>query len=329
MKRVVSAIKPTGELHIGNYIGTISNWVELQKDSEAFIFIADYHALTINIEPEKLTSNTYHILAMLIALGIDPKTTTLFLQSSVPSQTELAWILNNFVSIGQLQRMTQFKEKSSKNSQNAGLFTYPVLMTADVAAYQATHVPVGDDQIQHLELSREIIRSFNKKVGDQVLVEPQPILSKHPRLMSLNNPDIKMSKSIPGSAIGLLDSDDQIAKTIRRAVTDSDTNSAALSPAMTNLMAILEAVSEPGVVNSCLKDYKNNKLSYSEFKELLTEEVITFLKPIKKAYHSLMTHPDELDKILKKGNAKANQVSRSVLSEVKKSLGVIGAVSLD
>ncbi len=225
MKRLLSGVQPTGELHIGNYLGAVKQMVEFQHDYDAYFFLADLHTLSIKLEPKALHSQALDLIAMLVALGIDPKSSTLFVQSQIPAHAELGQILGNFTSIGQLNRMTQFKEKSDRHGQNVGLFTYPVLQTADIALYGAEVVPVGDDQVQHLELSREIIRSFNQFVKEHILVEPKPLLNQAARIMALNDPTKKMSKSIPGSAIGLLATESEISQTIKKAVTDSDPNS--------------------------------------------------------------------------------------------------------
>ena len=324
MKRLVSGIKPTGELHIGNYIGAIAQYIELQKEYDSFFFIADYHSLTTQPTPEKITENTLQVAAMLLACGIDPKKSTLFVQSAIPEHAELSLIMNNFTSIGQLKRMSQFKEKSNQQGENAGLFTYPILMTADIAIYDAEVVPVGDDQVQHLELSREIIRTINKHTKTELFKEPKPLLSHAPRIMALNNPKVKMSKSFSGSAIGLLDNEAIITKTIKRAVTDSDPNSSEKSPAIKNLFYILKTVSSHETYLHFEDMYKNSKLQYSELKEQLIEDTLEFLKPIQEAYKSIRRDEAGLKKILEEGNKKAQIEAKTKLVEVKKALGLFG-----
>jgi tryptophanyl-tRNA synthetase len=219
--------------------------------------------------------------------------------------------------------MTQFKEKSDQYGQNAGLFTYPILMAADVALYQAELVPAGDDQIQHLELAREIIRSFNAHAG-KVFNEPQPLLTSGSRIMSLKDPTKKMSKSVAGSAIGLLDDEATIIKTIRRAVTDSDPNAATPSKALQNLFAILEVVAGPEAVENMEAMRQDGKLRYSELKELLIEETLNFLRPIQKAYRSLIRDPKALEGLALNGSKRARAIAKENLSIAKKALGLVG-----
>src|SRR3989344_395532 len=199
-KRLVSGIQPSGTLHIGNYLGAIKQWVDLQNDYDCYFFIADYHALTQKPSPHKFREQTLQTMAMLVALGVDPKNCILFVQSQVPEHAELALLLSPFATVGQMSRMTQYKEKSDRHGQNIGLLTYPVLMAADIFLYQAEVVPVGDDQVQHLELAREVVRSFNSHTG-KTFVEPKPLLTHAARVMALNDPTKKMSKSVVGSAI--------------------------------------------------------------------------------------------------------------------------------
>jgi tryptophanyl-tRNA synthetase len=324
MKRLVSGIQPTGTLHIGNYIGAVKQWAELQDTHDAFFFLADYHTLTSRPKPEILRQNTLELTAMLVALGLDPKSCTLFLQSDVPEHTELAWILNNFATLGQLNRMTQFKEKTDQYGQYVGLFTYPVLQTADVALYDGEIVPVGNDQVQHLELSREIIRSLNNHVGEELIKEPKPLITKNSRIMALNDPAKKMSKSIPGSAIGLLDDEGTIVRTIKRAVTDSDPNATTLSPALKNLFALLETFSTAETFAHFEGLQKNGKLQYGELKEQLIEDILAFLKPVQKTYQSLIKREDQLLKILEEGKKKAKPIAEKKIIEVKKALGLLG-----
>lgn len=323
MKRLVSGIKPTGQLHIGNYIGAIAQYVEQQNEYDSFFFVADYHSLTTQPKPAELTEGTLHVAAMLIACGVDPKKATLFVQSAVPEHAELSTIMSNFTTMGQLNRMTQFKEKSSQYGQLAGLFTYPVLMAADVAIYDAEVVPVGDDQVQHLELAREIIRSLNKHAGTELFKEPKPLLSHAPRIMALNNPTKKMSKSIPGSAVGLLDDEGAITRAIKRAVTDSDPNSGKKSPALDNLFAILKTVSSHVTYLHFEKLHDSGKLQYSELKEQLIDDTLKFLAPIQKSYKSLRSDDTGLRNILAQGNETARKVAAGKLQTVKNALGLI------
>jgi len=323
MKRLLSGIQPTGELHIGNYLGAVKQWVELQNEYDTFIMLADYHTLTARPEPKALHKQTLDLLAMLLALGIDPKRSTVFIQSQISAHTELAWIMNNFTSLGQLNRMTQFKEKSDTHGQTVGLFTYPVLQTADIALYGAQAVPVGEDQVQHLELSREIVRSINNFVGKDILVEPKPLLNTSSRIMALNNPTKKMSKSIAGSAIGLLASETEITQTIKRAVTDSDPNSSELSGGVKNLFLILEGIGSPETVKKMEAMRQEGKLRYSELKEQLIEDLIAFLKPVQKTYQSIRSDERVLLKVAEAGRAKAEPIASETLKRTKEALGLV------
>lgn len=321
-KRLVSGIQPTGALHLGNYLGAIKQWTDLQHDYDAYYFIADYHALTGRPKPEDLRKNSLELTAMLIALGVDPKKCALFLQSDVPEHTELGWILNNFSTLGQLNRMTQFKEKSDQYGQYVGLFTYPVLQTADIALYNAQTVPVGEDQVQHLELAREIIRNFNNHVGSDVLVEPKPLLTKAARVMALNDPAKKMSKSIPGSAVLLTDDAATLERTLKRAVTDSDPNSSEKSPAIANLFLLLENFSTPEMVRHFDEQYAKGTIRYSELKEQLIEDIGEFLTPVQKTYNQLLANPKELHTILENGAEKARPVAAETVKRAKAALGL-------
>lgn len=327
MTRLFSGIQPSGALHIGNYLGAIKQWVELQHDYDAFFCVVDYHALTGRPKPAELQKNTLELVAMLVALGIDPKSSTLFLQSDLPEHTELGWILNNFATIGQLNRMTQYKEKSDQYGQYVGLFTYPLLQTADIALYDAEVVPVGEDQLQHLELAREVIRSLNSHVGDRVLVEPKPLLTKAARVMALNDPSKKMSKSVAGSAILLTDTQATVEQTLKRAVTDSDPNSSQKSPAITNLFLLLESFSDPEQVRHFEEQYTKGTIHYSELKEQIIEDITAFLAPVQKTYHQLLDNPEQLRTILAKGAEAAQPVAAARLLRVKKALG-LGASAL-
>lgn len=323
MKRLVSGIQPSGTLHIGNYLGAIKQWVDLQSDYDCYFFIADYHALTLKPKPEVLHQQTLETVAMLVALGVDPKNCVLFVQSQIPEQAELAWLLSPFVSVGQLNRMTQYKEKSDRHGQNVGLLTYPVLMAADVLIYDAEVVPVGDDQVQHLELAREIVRNFNAHAG-QTFTEPKPLLTRAARIMALNDPKRKMSKSIPGSAIGLLDDEATVTATIRKAVTDSDPNSNKMSPGVENLYTILDGFGDEDTVQHFREKYKNGQLKYSELKEQLIEDVLAFLGPVQKTYQSLLASEGSLQKILEEGRKNAQPIAANKLRQIKEKLGFLG-----
>jgi len=320
VKRLVSGIKPTGELHLGNYLGAIKQWVELQQDYDCFFFVADYHALTTKPEPDRLRQDTLSTLAMLVALGVDPRGSVLFLQSDIPEQAELAWLLLNFTSVGALGRMTQYKEKSDRLGQNAGLFGYPVLMASDVLTYDAEAVPVGEDQIQHLELAREIARSFNSHAG-KIFKQPRPILNEGARIMSLSNPAQKMSKSIPGSAIGLLDDEDEVVRTIKKAVTQTSPGRA--NEGVKNLLRIMEGLSSPETFLHFRDQQRHGTIRYSELKDQLIEDVLDFLGPVQKAYHGLNGDPEKLRKIFARGAEAARPLAQQKLTQVKNALGLV------
>ncbi len=322
-KRLLSGIQPTGPLHLGNYLGAIKPWTELQNEYDAFIMLADYHTLSIRPAPDELKKNTLDLVAMLLACGIDPKITPIFLQSNISAHSELASILSNFVGLGQLDRMTQFKEKSSRQSVNAGLYTYPILQAADILLYEPNVVPVGDDQAQHLELTRDLAQNFNAHVGKKVLVEPKTLLSKAPRVMALNDPTKKMSKSVPGSAIGLLDDEGAIARAFQRAVTDSDPNAGAMSPALKNLFTILEGVSDHETVLHFQRLHDDGGLRYADLKEALAEDTVDLLKPIQAAYQSLHADEPNLLKVLDAGRCVAEPIASATLKKVKAALGIL------
>ncbi|MBI4948177.1 tryptophan--tRNA ligase [Candidatus Berkelbacteria bacterium] len=321
-KRLFSGIQPSGPIHLGNYLGAIKQWVEYQHDWDAYFSVVDLHALVARPGVKDLRERTLDTLAMLIAIGIDPKSATLFVQSDVPAHSELAWIMNCFTSIGQLSRMTQYKEKSETQGETAGLFNYPVLQAADIALYNAEVVPVGDDQLQHLELAREIVRSLNSYAGKEILVEPKPLLNKSSRIMALNNPEKKMSKSVSGSAIGLLDSEDEVARVIKRAVTDSDPNSSTPSGALKNLFTILESVSDVQTIAKFEEMRVGGHLRYSELKEQLIDDVVAFLRPIQQTYKTLRADTGALNEIRLQGAKKAEVVASDTLQKVKSALGL-------
>lgn len=320
-KRLVSGIQPTGELHIGNYLGAIKQWVELQNDYDSFFFIVDYHALTTRPKAADVRRNTLSTAAMLIACGIDPKSSAVFVQSWVPEHAELAWLLMSMTSVGALSRMTQYKEKSDTLGQNAGLFTYPVLMAADILLYKPDVVPVGEDQVQHVELTRDIAESFNNAYG-KVLSVPKPVLTKAARVMALNDPAKKMSKSIPGSAVSLLEEPEEIEKILKRAVTDSDPNSAEMSPGVANLFLLLENFSEPETYKHFHDHYRRGTLRYAELKEQLIDDITATLKPIQKTYQRLIDNPQQIQQLLEAGAKKARPIAEATVAEVKEALGL-------
>lgn len=326
MKRVFSGIQPTGVVHVGNYLGAIRNWVALQEEYECFFCIVDYHAITVPYEPGQMAGNVLHMAASLLACGIDPERATLFVQSAVPEHTELCWLFNCVTSVGQLQRMTQFKEKAARHREfvPAGLLNYPILQAADIALYKGEVVPVGEDQLQHLELARDIVRRFNALYGE-TFPEPQPLLTQTPRVMALNNPEQKMSKSIPGSYIALNEPPDEIRRKVRRAVTDVGPGADRMSPGVKNLFTLLEAFAPPQVVAGFRQAYDQGELRYAELKEALAEALVASLTPIRERQAELLASPARVAHTLREGAARARRVARATLEQARERMGLAGA----
>ena len=331
-KRIFSGVQPTGNLHLGNYLGAIKNWVILQEEMESIFSIVDMHAITIPQDPNTLRSSIHEVAAAIIASGIDIKKSILFNQSSVREHAELAWIFNCVCRIGWLNRMTQFKEKAGKNRENAtvGLFSYPILMAADILLYRATHVPVGDDQKQHLELTRDIANSFNNMFLDKIeipffeLPEPQ-ILSASKRIMSLRDGNNKMSKSdiSDASRINLTDTKEQISNKIKKAKTDSEPLPSNLEelikrPEALNLVNIYSSLSDNSIEN-VLIEYEGKGFSF--FKPRLIDLIIKVISPISLEMRYLLKDTKEIDNILKIGSEKAEKIAKPVLDDVKKLIG--------
>ncbi len=326
--RVLSGIQPTGngELHLGNYIGAVKQWLEFQEVHEAFYMIVNLHALTMPIKPDVLRENVYKLTALYLALGLDPKKATLFVQSMVPEHTELAWILNCITYMGELRRMTQYKDKAGEDQESvsAGLFTYPVLMSADILLYQPQLVPVGDDQKQHVELTRNLATRFNTKYG-KTFVVPDPYLPEQTaRIMALDNPSKKMSKSLgPNNYISLLDNPAQIREKIKSAVTDSEAEvrfDKQHKPAISNLLTIFSAISDREI-SDLEQDYGST--GYGRFKADLADEIVNFLTPIQVKYQALILDKSALDVVLKDGAAKAQVVASLSLKQIKQKVGLL------
>ena len=330
MNRIFSGVQPSGNLHIGNYLGAIKNWVSLQKEFECIFCIVDLHALTIKQDPKELENNTLEVTATYIASGINPEKTLIFNQSSVPAHTELTWLLSCITPLGWLNRMTQFKEKAGKKKESAilGLYSYPVLMAADVLAYKATHVPVGEDQKQHLELVRDIAGAFNRIYNKDFFPLPEPqIFGEATRVMSLRNGSQKMSKSDASdfSRINITDNKDLIVKKIQKAKTDTGI----LPPKKEDLKNRPEVENLLGIYAS-LCDKKLNLVieemagkNFEQFKKLLTEIVLEKVEPISKKINELLDNVDYLKRILNTGKEKANQIALNNLKEVKKIIGLL------
>lgn len=327
MDRVLSGIKPTGQLTLGNYLGALKHFKKFQETGEVFVFIADLHALTLPIEPETLRQNTCDLVAFYLASGLDPKKATIFLQSQVSAHSELNAILQNFLYMGELSRMTQFKDLSSKMNNNAiglGLFAYPVLMAADILLYDAAIVPVGEDQIQHVELARDLVNRFNKRYGD-ILVMPKAQVSKvGARIMSLSEPTRKMSKSDIKGDIFLKDDLATIRKKIMAAVTDSGSEivyDVEAKPGISNLLTIYAAVKEISVV-AAEKHFSGYR--YGDFKKAVADAVVEELEPFKKRYEEII-QKGAIATVLKDGAARAQSIASVTLNRVKHAVGLFDA----
>ncbi|MDO8504380.1 MAG: tryptophan--tRNA ligase [Candidatus Liptonbacteria bacterium] len=349
---LISGIQPTGRLHLGNYLGALKNFVALQNSGkyQCFFFIADLHSLTEEYSPKEKTKQINELATDYLAAGLDPKKSTIFLQSKIPAHSELAWILNTITPMGELNRMTQFKDKKMQSAlsnvsgkaisvantetsteqiveeeimkyTNMGLFDYPVLMAADILLYDAKFVPVGDDQLQHLELARTLARKFNSKFG-KTFAEPQPLLTELPRVMSLDNPLKKMSKSNPAGCLFLDDSPETIKEKIKRAVTDSDTHiryDAQAKPAISNLLRIYASLSN-SLVPDIEKQFEGK--NYSEFKLALADIVAKHLESFFKNKKTMLKKPALIRAVLGAGNKKAGGLATKKILAIKKRIGL-------
>ncbi len=325
-KTIFSGVQPSGALTLGNYLGAIRNWVDAQEEYNGIFCVVDQHAITVPQEPKNLRKNTLEVLALYIACGLDPEKNTLFIQSHVSAHAELGWVLNTITSMGQLNRMTQYKEKSQKSEANlnAALFTYPVLMAADILLYQTDSVPVGEDQKQHLELARDLADRFNNRYSDTFKV-PEPMISKFgARIMSLQEPTKKMSKSDSdvNSFILLLDDDATIKRKIKRAVTDSlgVVKYCDNQPGVKNLLTIYSKFSGKSI-EQLEKDYEGK--GYGDFKDDLAEVVADGLRPIRERAEELIKDKDQLEEIYTRGAEKAEKIARKTLRKVYKKIGFI------
>jgi tryptophanyl-tRNA synthetase len=325
-KRVFSGIQPTGEAHIGNYLGALRNWVAFQETHDAYYCVVDLHALTLPWDPARLRRQTLEKAAELMACGVDPERSVLFVQSHVDQHTELAWVLSCIGRMGELRRMVQFKEKSKGESESVsvGLFTYPVLQAADVLLYKAHGVPVGEDQRQHVELMRDIGGRFNSLYGE-TFVLPEPwIPEAGARVMSLDDPTQKMSKSAarPAASVQLVDPPEAIVKKIKSAVTDSGREVAAApdKPALTNLLTIFSLVAGESVAEL---EARFAGKGYGDFKAALAEAVVEALAPIRARYEELMSDPAEVERALKGGAGRAAEVAAATMAEVVERAGLL------
>jgi len=329
MSRVFSGIQPSGELHIGNYLGAIKNWVQLQREYEAFFCIVDYHAITIAYAPEDLKRRRREMAVSLLAAGIDPARATLFVQSRVPEHTELAWIFNTITPLGELERQTQFKDKATRQeSVNAGLLNYPVLQAADILLYQATHVPVGEDQKQHIELTRDVALKFNTDFDVDLFVPPEPYIGggTAARVMSLRDGNMKMSKTDPSdmSRINLTDSDELIGQKIRKAKTDPEplpNDPAALDgrPEAMNLVGIYAEVTGESV-ERVLHRFAGQ--GFGAFKPALADALIALIAPLRSRLEEFREDPAELDRLLRSGSERAAKIAAPTLAAAYDAVGL-------
>ena len=328
MTRVLSCIQPTGEVHLGNYLGALRNWVSGQHNADVFHGIVDLHALTVTQEPGVIGRNTLQLAAVLFAVGLDPDIATVFVQSHVPEHSQLSWIMECTVSFGELSRMTQFKDKSAKREAefvSAGLFTYPALQAADILLYDANEVPVGDDQRQHIEITRDIAIRFNHRFGETFVIPKSVTPASGARVMDLLNPTSKMSKSgdDDSGVIYLLDDAAKIEKKFKRAVTDSETEVAfdrERKPGVSNLLEILAAAT-----NTTPQKAAETYTRYGDLKSASAQAVIAMLTPIQSRYNELLNDKGELMRLLHKGNARAQEVASATLSRAQKAIGFLAA----
>ena len=324
MSRIFSGIQPSGELHIGNYLGAVKNWAELQRSYESFFCIVDYHAITIPYEPEDLRVRTREMMVSLLAAGLDPSRSTIFVQSMVPEHTELAWIFNSVTPLGELERQTQYKDKASRmESVPAGILNYPILQAADILLYRADLVPVGEDQVQHLELSREIARRWNARFGEEFFPEPQAKLTPARRIMGLDG-NAKMSKSM-GNTVGLLEPPDSVWEKLRPAVTDparvrrTDPG----TPEVCNIYHLHRAFSPPDVVANVETQCRTAGWGCIECKKVLFEHMNKELAPIRARSVEIRARPEIVDQVIGDGAATARRVASETMRAVKERMGLV------
>ncbi len=326
-KVMLSGIQPSGDLHLGNYLGAIRNWGARSEEFDCYYFMADMHTITVRQEPAALRRRTVEQLAQYIACGLDPEKNTLFIQSHVPAHAQLGWVLNCYTMFGELSRMTQFKDKSAKHADNinGGLFTYPALMAADILLYQPDFIPVGEDQKQHVELTRNVAQRFNHVYGD-VFKIPEPYIPKAgARVMSLNAPDTKMSKSIPEGCVFLMEKPEDIMRKFKRAVTDCDTERCVRfdrehKPGVANLMSIYAACT--GKTYEEIEREFDGK-GYGVFKPAVGEAVVETLRPIREEAARLIADKAYLEQVYRAGAEKASYVANKTLRKVYKKVGFV------
>lgn len=329
-KTVLSCIQPTGEIHLGNYFGAIKNWVNIQDKYNCIYGIVDLHAMTMPYNPLELRENTRRMVVELIACGIDPEKAIIFIQSGVPYHTELTWVFSCVTSYGELSRMTQFKDKSDqlesgskKSFISAGLFTYPVLQAADILIYNAHYVPVGIDQEQHIELSRNIAVRFNNQFGS-FFNEPEPLFTEITKLRSLADPSKKMSKSLGEKHyVGLFEDEDTIRGKIRSAVTDTGEHKGEeMSPGVENLFNLLKALEKNEEHNALLKEHKKGTLRYKELKDVIADSIVELTSQFRQRKQEFLKDKNALDKLIDEHTEKAREIAKKTITEVRKLTGL-------
>lgn len=323
--RILSGIQPSGEIHLGNYIGALRHWVAYQKELESFYLLADLHAITAAQDPQTLTDRTLSTAALLLAIGVDPARSALFVQSHISEHAELAWILNCLTTFGELQRMTQFKDKAGqRGTATVGLFAYPVLQAADILLYQADQVPVGEDQKQHLELTRNLASRFNTRFGPTFKIPEPAIAPLGARIMDLQDPHKKMSKSVasPEGTIWLTDTPEAIQKKIRGAVTDSgrEVMASGKKPALANLLTIYSIISSRTVEEA---EHEFAGAGYAQFKHALADVLIAYLQPVQKRFREIASAREEIVSVLRTGAGKARYTAAYTLNAVKQRIGLL------
>ena len=329
LPRVLSGIQPTaGSFQLGNYLGAVRHWVSLQADHDAFYMVVDLHAITVEQDPAELRHNTLLAYAQVVAAGVDPDRSTVFVPSHVPEHTQLGWLMQCITGFGEASRMTQFKDKSARSGSDhtsVGLFTYPILQVADILIYQADGVPVGEDQRQHLELTRDLAQRFNSRYG-QTFVVPKPLIVKDTaKILDLQDATSKMSKSLPNGAVFLLDDPKAITKRIKSAVTDSETEvrfDPERKPGVSNLLTILAVFTERDV-DSLVKDYDGK--GYGALKTDTAEAVVAFATPYAQKVRELTADPAELERLMRDGASKAREVASQTLSTAYERMGFVPA----
>jgi tryptophanyl-tRNA synthetase len=325
-ERIVSGIQPSGEMHIGNYLGALKDFVALQDKFECYFFIADLHSLTEDYDPKDKSKQVQDLAATFLAAGLDPAKCTMFIQSHVPEHTELAWIFNTITPMNELERMTQYKDKAGRQKKNinVGLFDYPVLQAADILLYHPQFVPVGSDQVQHLEMTNLIARKFNNKFGEY-FKDIKPYIKQPIRIMSLTDPDKKMSKSEPDSTINMADEPEIIRKKLAKAVTATDAPKGEMPKGVQNLFYLLEHFGKSELLQKFQKEYNDNTIKYSELKMALADAISEYFADFRNKKTQLMNNPQQIQDILNEGAKAARVVAHNSMTDIRAKTGLIGS----